>query len=180
MSIQKAAVIGAGVMGAGIAAQLANAGLEVELLDILPKTGDDRDAIAKGAIEKMLKTSPAPFMHKKNAARIRPGNIDDHLSRIGECDLVIEAVVERIDVKSDLYRKVDTQRKKGAIIASNTSTIPLAALTEGQSDDFKKHFMITHFFNPPRYMPLLELVTSAQNDPALVLAVTDFMDVKMG
>ncbi|MDD9901025.1 MAG: 3-hydroxyacyl-CoA dehydrogenase NAD-binding domain-containing protein [Alphaproteobacteria bacterium] len=180
MAIEKVAVIGAGVMGAGIAAHMANAGLAVELLDIVPKTGDDRDAIAKGAIEKMLKTSPAPLMHKRNAKKIRPGNIEDHLERLKECDLIVEAVLENIDIKSGLYRKIAPHRKTSAVIASNTSTIPLEDLVEGQESDFKKHFMITHFFNPPRYMPLLELVTSEHNDPAKVAEVTRFMDEKLG
>jgi len=180
MAIKKAAVIGAGVMGAGIAAHLANAGIEVELLDIVPKGAEDRDVIAKGAVQKMLKTNPAPLMHKRNAKKITPGNTEDHLDRLKDCDLIIEAVLEDPTIKSNLFKKIDENRKAGSIVASNTSTIPLQTLIDGQSEQFKKDFVITHFFNPPRYMPLLELVTSAHNSPEMVADVTKFMDEKMG
>jgi len=181
MAIKKAAVIGAGVMGAGIAAQLANAGVEVELLDrVDPKRPDDRSAIARGAVEKLLKTSPAPLMHKSNVKRIRPGNTDDDIACLKECDLVIEAVFEDPKVKSDIFKKISANRRADTIIASNTSTIPLHDLISDQSDEFKKYFVITHFFNPPRYMPLLELVTSQYNDEATVTEITRFMDEKMG
>lgn len=181
MAIKKAAVIGAGVMGAGIAAQLANAGIEVELLDrVDPKNPENRTAIASGAIEKLLKTNPAALMHKKNARKIRPGNTEDNLDRLKECDLIIEAVFEDPKVKSDIFKKIDANRKEGSIVASNTSTIPLQNLVADQSDAFKKDCVITHFFNPPRYMPLLELITSPHNDPAKVAEVTKFMDEKMG
>ena len=182
MSIKKAAVIGAGVMGSGIAAQLANAGIEVELLDMLPRdpAETDRDAIAKGAIDKMLKNKQNPFMAPENAKKIRPGNTEDHYSRISDCDLIIEVVFEDPAVKSATFKKIDQYRKPGSIIGSNTSTIPLAALSEGQSEQFKKDFVITHFFNPPRYMELLEIVTSEHNDPAQVKALARFMDEKMG
>lgn len=180
MAIKKAAVIGAGVMGAGIAAQLANAGIEVELLDRVAPTGDDRTAIARGAIEKMLKTNPAPLMHKKNARRIRPGNTDDDIGRLKECDIIIEAVFEDPKVKFDIFQKIDANRKAGSIVASNTSTIPLKDLMNGQSEQFKKDFVITHFFNPPRYMRLLELITSEHNSPEMVGEVTRFMDETVG
>jgi 3-hydroxyacyl-CoA dehydrogenase len=181
MTIKKAAVIGAGVMGAGIAAQLANAGLDVELLDrVDPKNGDDRSAIAKGAIDKLLKTTPAPLMHKSYAKRIRPGNTEDDIARLKEVDLVIEAVFEDPKVKSDIFKKIDANRRADTIVASNTSTIPLHDLIADQSDELKKYFVITHFFNPPRYMPLLELVTSQYNDKMLIAEITRFMDEKMG
>jgi 3-hydroxyacyl-CoA dehydrogenase len=181
MNIRKAAVIGAGVMGAGIAAQLANAGVEVELLDrVDPKNAGDRSAIAKGALERMLKTNPAPLMHKRNAKRIRPGNTEDDIGRLAEVDLIIEAVFEDPKVKSDIFKKIDAHRQPGTIVASNTSTIPLRDLIADQSAALKKDFVITHFFNPPRYMPLLELVTSEHNDPAAVAALSRFMDEKMG
>lgn len=184
MAIKKAAVIGAGVMGAGIAAHLANAGIEVELLDIVPKSaqapGADRDVIAKGAIEKMLKTNPAPLMHKRNAKKIRAGNIEDNMDRLKDCDLIIEAVLEDPVIKANLFKKIDANRKEGSTVASNTSTIPLKTLIDGQSDAFKKDFVITHFFNPPRYMPLLELVTSEHNAPEKVAEVSRFMDEKLG
>ena len=182
MEIKKVAVIGAGVMGAAIAAQAANAGYQVELLDIVPRNNPDRDFNAKDAIDKMVKAKGAvqPFMHKKNARLVRPGNLDDHMDRLKDCQLIIEAVVENPAIKTSLFKKIDAVRTPGTIIGSNTSTIPLSVLTEGQSDSFKKDFMITHFFNPPRYMELLELVTSKDNDPASVAAVARFMDEKMG
>ncbi len=180
MTIKKVAVIGAGVMGAGIAAQLANAGIEVELIDRTDTTSDDRTAIAKGAIDRMLKAKPAPFMHPKNAKFIRPGNLDDDMSRISDCDLVVEVVYENPQVKSDIFKKIDAYRKPGAIVASNTSTIPLKDLIADQSEALKRDFVITHFFNPPRYMPLLELITSEYNDKEKVAELTRFMDEKMG
>ncbi|MEZ0223920.1 MAG: FAD-dependent oxidoreductase [Alphaproteobacteria bacterium] len=183
MAIKKVAVIGAGVMGAGIAAHLANAGYEVELLDrVDPKNPANRSGIAQGAIEKMVTTkgNQQPFMHKKNARKLRAGNTEDDIGRLKECDLIIEAVFEDPKVKSDIFRKIDANRKPGAIVASNTSTIPLDNLIADQSEAFKKDFVITHFFNPPRYMQLLELITSKHNSPELVKEVTDFMDEKLG
>jgi 3-hydroxyacyl-CoA dehydrogenase len=180
MTIQKVAVIGAGVMGAGIAAQLANAGYEVELLDIVPKDNPNRNVIAESAIEKMLKTNPAPLMHKKNAKRIRPGNIEDNIDRLKDCDLIIEAVLENPQIKSSIFKKIDENRKAGSTVASNTSTIPLKDLIADQSEQFKKDFVITHFFNPPRYMPLLELITSEHNSAEKVAEITRFMDEKAG
>jgi 3-hydroxyacyl-CoA dehydrogenase len=181
MAIKKVAVIGAGVMGAGIAAQLANAGLEVELLDrVDPKNPADRNSISKGAIQKSLTVNPAAFMLPSYASRVHPGNTEDNLDRLGDCDLIIEAVYEDPKLKSDIFKKIDAHRKPGAIVASNTSTIPLKDLIADQSDALKKDFMITHFFNPPRYMPLLELVTSEHNSPEAIAEVTRFMDEKMG
>ena len=124
MAIGKVCVIGAGVMGAGIAAQAANAGAEVLLLDIVPKEGEDRSAIARGAIAKMLKTEPAPFMTKRAAKRVTPGNIEDDLDKLADCDWIVEAVIERLDIKQDLYRKIEAKRKPGAIVSSNTSRCP--------------------------------------------------------
>ncbi len=179
-SIEKMAVIGSGVMGSGIAAQAANAGMDVILLDILPKEGSDRDAIAKGAIQRMLKTSPAPLMHQRNAKRIRPGNVEDHLEWLAECDLVIEVVIENLEIKQALYRKIDQHRKASAIVTSNTSTIPLAHLVEGMGEDFRQHFAVTHFFNPPRYMRLLELVAGPDTRPEVVSTLRDFGDRMLG
>jgi 3-hydroxyacyl-CoA dehydrogenase len=177
--IKKIAVIGAGVMGAAIAAHCANAGLDVLLLDIV-RDLNDRNAIASGAIEKMLKTSPAPFMHPKFAKRITAGNLEDDLGKLKEIDWVIEAVIERQDIKTDVYKKIDANRRADTIVSSNTSTIPLKNLIEGQSDEFKKHFLITHFFNPPRYMKLLEIVAGAQTDKAIVKKISDFGDRVLG
>jgi 3-hydroxyacyl-CoA dehydrogenase len=178
--VKKVCVIGSGTMGAGIAAQVANAGVPVLLLDIVPKEGSDRDAIAKGAVAKMLKTEPAPFMSKRAARLVETGNIEDHLNKAGECDWIVEAIVERLDIKQSLYEKLEKVKKPGTAVSSNTSTIPLSHLTEGRSDQFKRDFLITHFFNPPRYMRLLEIVAGPETDAALVAKVEAFADRFLG
>ncbi|NIJ29013.1 3-hydroxyacyl-CoA dehydrogenase [Sphingomonas insulae] len=178
--IKKVCVIGAGVMGAGIAAQVANAGIPVLLLDIVPREGDDRDAVAKGAVAKMLKTDPAPFMSKGAAKLVETGNIDDHLDRVAECDWIVEAIVERLDIKQALYAKLEELKRPGTAVSSNTSTIPLGNLVEGRSDQFKADFLITHFFNPPRYMRLIEIVRGEATDVAVAEKVEDFIDRFMG
>jgi 3-hydroxyacyl-CoA dehydrogenase len=177
--IKKIAVVGAGVMGAAIAAQCANAGIETLLFDIV-KDPNDRNSVARGAIEKMLKTSPAPFMHEKNARLVTPCNLEDDLGKLADVDWVIEAVIERLDIKHDVYSKIDKNRRKDTIVSSNTSTIPLAELVKGQSAEFQKHFLITHFFNPPRYMHLLELVASDKTDKAIVSKIADVGDKVLG
>ena len=156
--IEKVAVLGAGVMGGAIAAHVANAGLPVVLLDIVPEGADERDALAKGAIARMLDARPAPFMHRRAAKLVTPGNLEDGLDLIADADWICEAVIENLEVKRDLYRRVDQHRKKGSIVTSNTSTIPLARLMDGMPKSFARDFAITHFFNPPRYMRLLEVV----------------------
>ena len=178
-SIQKVAVIGSGVMGSGIAAQAANAGLEVVLLDIVAE-GSDRDAVARGAIQRMRKTNPAPLMHPRNAARIRPGNLDDHLDWLADCDLVIEVVLENLEIKKDLYQKVNAHRRSDCIVTSNTSTIPLDHLVADMPEDFREHFAVTHFFNPPRYMRLLELVAGSVTRAGVITALRDFGDRLLG
>ena len=178
--IRKAAVIGAGTMGAAIAAQFANAGTPVLLLDIVPAGAKTRNALAEGAIAKMLKTDPAPFMSKAAAKLVAPGNIEDDLGKLAECDWIVEAIVERLDIKQDLYRKIEAVRKAGCAVSSNTSTIPLTKLVEGLGEGFARDFMITHFFNPPRYMRLLELVAGAATDAALAADVEKFADVRLG
>ena len=177
--IGKVCVIGAGTMGAGIAAQVANAGCPVLLLDIV-RDENDRDAVAKGAVGKMLKTEPAPFMSKAAAALVETGNIEDHLDQVRECDWVIEAIVEKLDIKRDLYARLEPLLGEDAAVSSNTSTIPLAQLVEGRSPAFQRAFLITHFFNPPRYMRLLEIVAGPDSDPALVARVRDFADRRLG
>lgn len=169
MDIHNVAVIGAGVMGAGIAAHIANAGIPVLLLDITTPT-----------LDKLLKADPAPLMHPKNARLITPGNIDDHLEALRDCDWIIEAIVENLAIKQALYRKLATVRRADAVVSSNTSSIPLHELIAGLPDDFAAHCMITHFFNPPRYMRLLEIVSSAQTDQAAVAKIRSFCDHKLG
>ncbi len=179
MSVQKACVIGAGVMGAGIAAHIANAGIPVLLLDIAAKEGD-RTAITKGAIDKLLKTDPAPLMHKDAAKLITPGNLDDDLAKVADCDWIVEAIVENLEIKRGLYEKLEALKKPEAVVSSNTSTIPVKYLVEGRSDAFRKTFMITHFFNPPRYMRLLELVGGPETDKAALARIEDFCDRALG
>ena len=178
-TINQAAVIGSGVMGSQIAAHLTNAGVPVLLLDIVPKEGE-RNAYAKGALEKLAKADPAPFMHPKNAKLITPGNLEDDLGKLANCDWIIEAVLENPAIKADLYKKIDAVRKPGSIVSSNTSTIPLNVLTGGQSAQFARDFLITHFFNPPRYMRLLELVTGPQTRADAADIIRDFCDRALG
>ncbi|MET0368855.1 MAG: 3-hydroxyacyl-CoA dehydrogenase NAD-binding domain-containing protein [Methylobacterium sp.] len=178
--IRKVAVIGAGVMGSGIAAHVANAGVPVLLMDIVPEGAADRNALAKGAIARMLKTEPAAFMSPRAAKLVEACNIEDHLDRLADVDWIVEVVIERLDAKQALYRRIDAVRRPGTAVSSNTSTIPLDALIEGMPDAFAKDFLITHFFNPPRYMRLLEVVTGPKTDPALAATVTDFADRRLG
>lgn len=178
--IKKVAVIGAGVMGAAIAAHVANAGIPCVLLDIVPKDGKNRNAFAEGAIEKMLKTKPAPFMHARNARLVTPGNLEDNLDLLADVDWICEAIIENPAIKRDLYAKLEGVRKPGSIVTSNTSTIPLATLLEGLPDSFARDFGITHFFNPPRYMRLFELVKGPQTRDDAIAALAHFGDVVLG
>ncbi len=178
-AIRKVCVIGAGTMGAGIAAQVANAGVPVLLLDIV-RDPADRNAVARGAVERMLKTDPAPFMSKAAARLVEVGNIEDDLAKVAECDWVVEAIIEKLELKQNLYARLEAVRKAGTAVSSNTSTIPLAQLTAGRSDAFKRDFLITHFFNPPRYMRLIEIVAGPDSDAATVARVRDFTDRVLG
>ncbi len=178
--IRKVGVLGAGVMGAGIAAHVANAGFPVVLLDIVPAGASDRNALAAGAIEKLKKAKPAAFFSAARAQRVTPGNLEDDLGLLADCDWIVEAVVERIDIKQKVYRAVDAVRKPGSIVSTNTSTIPLAKLTEGLSAAFARDFLVTHFFNPPRYMRLLELVGGPATRPEALAAIRAFCDYHLG
>ena len=173
--IRKAAVLGAGVMGAAIAAHLANVGIPSLLLDIVPpNAGKDRNVVARTGLEKALKARPAAFYSPKAAKLVTVGNIEDDLGKLGEVDWVIEAVVERLDIKQSLYTKLEQVIKPDTIITSNTSGLPAHMLTEGRSDNFRRNFLITHFFNPVRYMRLLELVPDVDTDPALMQFMQQF------
>lgn len=178
-AIRKVCVIGAGVMGAGIAAQVANAGVPVLLLDIV-RDPADRNAVAAGAVARLKKAEPAAFMSPRAARLVEVGNIEDDLARVAECDWVIEAIIERLDLKHALYEKLEAVRRPGTAVSSNTSTIPLGKLVEGRSEAFARDFLITHFFNPPRYMRLIEVVAGPASDPALVAQVSDFADRTLG
>jgi 3-hydroxyacyl-CoA dehydrogenase len=176
-AIRSVAVIGAGVMGASIAAHVANAGVAVMLLDIVKPGAKNRNEIAEGAIARLKKMDPAPLMGSRAVRLIKPGNIEDDLPALKDCDWIVEAVIERLDIKQDLYRKLETVRKPGSVVSSNTSTIPLQELTNGLPESFTKDFCITHFFNPPRYMRLLELVGATGEHFA---ALETFADVMLG
>ncbi|TAJ83116.1 3-hydroxyacyl-CoA dehydrogenase/enoyl-CoA hydratase family protein [bacterium] len=178
--IKKAAVLGAGVMGSAIAAHLANAGVSVMLMDIVPKGAKNRNAIAVGALEKLLRTEPPAFMHKKAANLITPANIEDHLDLLSGVDWIIEAIVEDLKTKRDLYQRIEKLRKDGSVVSSNTSTLPLAKLVEGLPERFARDFLITHFFNPPRYIRLLELVAGPGTRPEAVQAIREFADRRLG
>ena len=178
--INKVAVIGAGVMGAGIAAHVANAGVPVVLLDIVPAGTDNRNAIAEGAVAKLLKSDPAAFMSKAAAKLVTTGNTEDHLELLVECDWIVEAVIERLDIKQALYARIEAVRKPGSVVSSNTSTIPLAALVEGLPPSFAADFCVTHFFNPPRYMRLLEVVGGAKTRAEALETVSVFADHRLG
>lgn len=185
--IKTVAVIGAGVMGAGIAAQAANGGARVILLDIPAPdtapgdTAEARNAIAAGARERMLKAgSRGALMDVSVAERIQIGNIDDDLEMLAEADWIIEVVVERLDIKQDLYRRIEQVRATDAVVSSNTSTIPLETLMEGMLGTLREHFVVTHFFNPPRHMRLLELVSSDETRPEVAERVDAFIDHCMG
>ena len=179
MDIKQVAVLGSGVMGSGIAGVLANAGIPVLLLD-MKEAGEHPNARAEGAIEKQLKGSPPGFVNKKASRLVTPGNFDDDLKKLAECDWIIEVVVEKLEIKQDVYRKVDAVRKKGSIVSSNTSTLPLHVLLGGMPQQFQNDFLITHFFNPPRFMKLLEVVPSPSFDAARFAAFSDFADRHLG
>ncbi|HEY1414244.1 MAG TPA: 3-hydroxyacyl-CoA dehydrogenase NAD-binding domain-containing protein, partial [Rhodopila sp.] len=178
--IRRVGVIGAGTMGAGIAAQVANAGVPVVLLDIVPAGANNRSMLAEGAVARLRKTEPAPFMYDGAAKLIDTGNLEDDLGKLADCDWIVEAVLERTDIKQALYRKLEAVRRPGSAISSNTSTIALKVLTEGMSEAFRRDFLITHFFNPPRYMRLLEIVTGPETAPDTVAEITRFADAALG
>ena len=188
--IKKVAVLGAGVMGSGIAAHLANAGIPSILLDIVPPDLGDkdrekkakRDAFAAGAIQKLVKQKGniQPLMNKRYASLVTTGNFDDDLQLIADCDLIIEVVVERLDIKRSLFEKIQKYRKPGTIIASNTSGISISQMTEGYPEEFKEHFLVMHFFNPTRYMRLLELVPGDKTRPEIMEDMAEFGEVKLG
>ncbi|MBK8193201.1 MAG: 3-hydroxyacyl-CoA dehydrogenase/enoyl-CoA hydratase family protein [Lewinellaceae bacterium] len=186
--IKKVAVLGSGLMGTGIAAHLAGCGIEVLMLDILPNDLNEKDAkkpearnrIGNSALQTALKAKPAPFYDNKFASRITVGNFEDDFSKIKNCDWIIEVVVERLDIKKQVFEKVEQHRAKGSLITSNTSGIPIHLMAEGRSDDFKKNFCGTHFFNPVRYMRLLEIIPTPDTDQAVVDFFMHFGDVFLG
>src|SRR5882724_6896863 len=179
--IHKVAILGAGTMGARIAAHFANAGVSSYLLDIVPPdAGSNRNKIAAAGLEAAKKSKPAAFFEPALANLITIGNFEDDLKRLSEVDWIIEAVVENLEIKRDLLKKVDAVRRPGTIITTNTSGLPVAKIAEGFSDDFRRCWFGTHFFNPPRYMRLLEIIPTPASDPRLMSVVANFADVHLG
>ncbi|HTL82765.1 MAG TPA: 3-hydroxyacyl-CoA dehydrogenase/enoyl-CoA hydratase family protein [Bacteroidia bacterium] len=193
-SIKKVAVLGSGVMGSRIACHFANIGLDVLLLDIVPrelspaevakkKTLEDKDVrnrIVNEALQGVLKSNPSPIYRKSFVSRITTGNFDDDLKRIAECDWVIEAVVERLDIKQQVFEKVEKFRKPGTLITTNTSGIPVHLLTQGRSEDFRKNFCGTHFFNPPRYLRLLEIIPGPDTNSEVIDFLLHYGELYLG
>ncbi|MEO1097009.1 MAG: 3-hydroxyacyl-CoA dehydrogenase/enoyl-CoA hydratase family protein [Bacteroidota bacterium] len=192
--IKKVAVLGSGIMGSRIACHFANIGLEVLLLDIAPKELNDQE-VAKGlslddkvlknrivqqSFDTAVKSKPSPLYHKKFASRVSLGNFSDDMSRIKDCDWIIEAVVENLDIKKIVFNQVEEHRTPGTLITSNTSGIPINFMLEGRSEDFQKHFCGTHFFNPPRYLKLLEIIPTAKTDPEIIDFFMDYGDLYLG
>ncbi|GAB3652943.1 3-hydroxyacyl-CoA dehydrogenase/enoyl-CoA hydratase family protein [Echinicola sediminis] len=193
-TIRKVAILGSGVMGSRIACHFANIGVQVLLLDILPKETNEaenkkgltledkavRNRLVNEALEKSLKAKPSPIYDKAFAERIQTGNFEDDLPKIKEYDWVIEVVVERLDIKQSLYEKVELHRKPGTLITSNTSGIPMQLLCQGRSDDFQTHFCGTHFFNPPRYLRLLEIIPGPKTNPDNIDFLMEYGDRHLG
>ncbi len=186
--IVRTAVIGAGVMGSGIAAHFANAGLEVLLLDIVPpnlseaekKDRNKRNGFAAGGLEKALKARPAAFYDKANARLVKVGNVEDDLDQLKDCDLVIEAIIEKMEAKQALLEKLEKVVPAHCIVASNTSGLRIAEMTKGRSESLRKHFVVLHFFNPVRYMKLLEIVAGPETDKAVLDHVVHFAEDVLG
>jgi 3-hydroxyacyl-CoA dehydrogenase len=194
MQIKKAAVLGAGVMGAQIAAHLANAGVPSLLLDIAPKellpeesakgltleSRAVRNRIAQAGLDGAKKAKPAAFFSPELSALVSVGNFEDDLAKLKDCDWIIEAIVEKLEIKRSLYERLEPHLSPTAIITSNTSGIPLKLLAEGRSDNFRRRFLGSHFFNPPRYLRLMEIITQPETDPAVTRLIADFSDRQLG
>jgi len=186
--IKHVTVLGSGVMGSRIACHFANIGLDVLLLDIVPMDLKDeeksnpikRNSLVNAALQATLKSNPSPIYQASFVNRIKTGNFDDNLKDIAKSDWIIEVVVERLDIKQQLYEKVELHRRAGTLITSNTSGIPISMLVQGRSDDFKKHFCGTHFFNPPRYLRLFEIIPSPFTDPEVIRFFENYADKYLG
>ena len=178
-TIKRVAVLGSGVMGSRIACHIAQTGSEVLLLDLPAKEGP-RNSVADGYLKAALKSNPSPLYSKRFVKRIQTGNFDDDLQQLNTCDWIIEVIVERLDIKQQLFERIEAVRKPGTLITSNTSGIPIAQLSEGRSEDFQKHFCGTHFFNPPRYLPLLEIIPGPNTNPEVLDFFTRFGERILG
>jgi len=185
-SIKKVAVLGSGVMGSRIACHFAGVGVEVLLLDILnpgteeSKNAKERNKLVDGSLQAAIKSNPSPLYLQKFASNISTGNFTDDMAKIANVDWIIEVVVERLDIKKLIYDQVEKFRKPGTLVSSNTSGIPIHLMAEGRSEDFQKHFCGTHFFNPPRYLRLLEIIPTAKTDPAIIDFHMHYGDVFLG
>ena len=177
--IRKAGVLGAGTMGAQIAAHLANAGIPSVLLD-LPQDGRDKSALARLAVKRMTRMKPPPFYWTGAAGLIQPGNFADDLPLLSDCDWVVEVIAERMDLKRDLWERVEPHLKSGTIVSSNTSGLSIAGIARDRSPEFRRHWLGTHFFNPPRYMKLLEIIPGPDTPPELVEFMSKFGNRKLG
>lgn len=192
--IKKVAVIGSGIMGSGIACHFANIGVEVLLLDIVPreitsaeekqgktlKDSSVRNRIVNEALQSSLKSNPSPIYHKDFAKRIETGNLEDDISKVKDVDWIIEVVVERLDIKKQVFENLEKHRTPGTLISSNTSGIPIKFMNEGMSDDFKKHFCGTHFFNPPRYLKLLEIIPGPDTSKEVLEFLNEYGEKFLG
>ena len=185
-NIKKVAVLGSGVMGSRIACHFAGIGVQVLLLDIVPKEAAEnpdknvRNKIVNDALQAAIKSNPAPVFTKNVVKRISTGNFDDNMKDIASFDWIIEVVVERLDIKQKVFEQVEKYRKPGTLITSNTSGIPIHLMAEGRTDDFKKHFCGTHFFNPPRYLRLLEIIPTPHTDKAVIDFLMHYGDLYLG
>ncbi len=177
--VRRAAVLGAGVMGAQIAAHLANADVPVVLFDLAAKEGDP-NGIVKKALDGLKKLDPAPLASKERLAHIDAANYEQHLALLGECDLVIEAIAEKMEWKEDLYRKIAPHLKAGAIVASNTSGLSINKLSSTVPAEKRANFCGIHFFNPPRYMPLVEIIATTDSDPAMLDRLETWLVSRLG
>ena len=187
--INKVAVIGSGIMGSGIACHFANIGVEVLLLDIVPRELNDkekakglslqdrivRNRLVNDSLKAALKSKPSPIYSQKFASRISTGNLEDDIAKIATVDWIIEVVVERLDIKKSVFENIEKHRTPGTLITSNTSGIPIQFMSEGRSDDFQKHFCGTHFFNPARYLKLFEIIPGPVSYTHLTLPTTPYV-----
>ncbi len=192
--INKVAIIGSGIMGSGIACHFANIGVEVLLLDIVPReltekekkqvlTLDNervRNRIVNNSLQEALKSKPSPIYHQDFAKRITTGNLEDDIEKVSNVDWIIEVVVERLDIKEQVFDKLEKHRKQGTLITSNTSGIPIQQMNEGRSEDFKKHFCGTHFFNPPRYLRLFEIIPGPDTSEEVLEFLNEYGEKFLG
>lgn len=192
--ITKVAILGSGVMGSRIACHFANIGVQVLLLDIVPKEINEkekkkgldenhpmfRNRIVNDSLTFAIKSNPSPLYNKKKASLIKTGNFTDNMKDIADCDWTIEVVIENLDIKKSVFSEVEKFRKPGSLITSNTSGIPIHMMLDGRSDDFKKHFCGTHFFNPPRYLKLLEIIPTPSTDQSVVDFLMHYGDLFLG